>query len=195
MILVDYLMKWFKTKKNLYSLGAFIVIMLLMAWNFSYWAGEIQIKSGIIGSAGGSQGEGEEENWVYQLDVEEDVSGTLLIPSAGVFQSEDLSIAIIEFEVKETAVLGFVNVTVSSTRARPDFDLEVFGPNGESVGESKTEEADESIQIKEKQFNKTGPGTYKAQVENYSSFYIQYSLTIRIYIKVPLEEGEAAEGD
>jgi hypothetical protein len=52
MILVDYIIKWFSTRKNLYSLGAFTLIMILLGVNFSYWAGAIEV-SDIPGGGGG----------------------------------------------------------------------------------------------------------------------------------------------
>ena len=52
MILMDYLQNWFTTKKNLYSLGVFTLLMILLAVNFSYWAGAIEV-SDIPGDGGG----------------------------------------------------------------------------------------------------------------------------------------------
>jgi hypothetical protein len=43
MKLDEYLSKWIKTQKNLYGVAGFIVIMIILAMNFSYWAGAIKI--------------------------------------------------------------------------------------------------------------------------------------------------------
>jgi hypothetical protein len=53
MILADYLIKWFTTRKNLYSLIAFTLIMILLAANFSYWAGAIEVSDEPGGGGGG----------------------------------------------------------------------------------------------------------------------------------------------
>jgi hypothetical protein len=193
MIIVDELMKWFTTKKNMYSLGAFVAIMLLLAWNFSYWAGAIDIQGSVIGSVDGTGEEGEEENWVYELDVDDSHSGSFLVPSGGVIVIVGTNTAEYPFEVQETAGLGFVNVTMSGTHARPDLDLRVYGPDGGVVGESTTSEADEHVELDEKDFNRTGPGTYRAEVENYSTFNVDYTLTIQIFIKVPIENVDEGE--
>jgi hypothetical protein len=190
MILVDYFMNWFSTKKNLYSLGVFIALMVLMAYTFAFWAGEISIQDAIVGSAGGSEGEGEVENWAYELVTDDTHTGSLLVPSGGVIIIVGTNTAEHPFDVNESAGLGYINVTASGTHLRADLDLRVYGPDGDVVGESATEQADEYVELDERDFNRTGPGTYIAEVENYSTFNVEYTLTIQIYNKVPIEEDE-----
>lgn len=187
---IDMAIKWLRAPKTLRGIAGMTVIIIILAIDFAWWAGNIEViaASTIVGSGNDEVVEG--DNWTYGIDIDETITGTLLAPSGGIFRSEGLSIATYEFEVSENAVLGFVNVSVTSTKPRPDFDLRVYGPDGDSVGESATEEANEHIEIDAKQFNRTGPGTYEAEVDNYSSFYISYTLTIQIYIKVPIEEDD-----
>jgi hypothetical protein len=187
---IDMVVKWLKAPKTLKGIAGMTVIIIILAIDFWWWAENTNIIAAATIVGGGDDGVVEGDNWTYGLDIDETITGTLLAPSGGIFRSEGLSIATYDFEVSENAVLGFVNVSVTSTNARPDFDLRVYGPDGDSVGESATEEANEHIEIDERVFNRTGPGTYEAEVDNYSSFYIQYTLTIQIYIKVPIEEGD-----
>jgi hypothetical protein len=194
MILDEYLLKWIKTKKNLYGSIWFILIMIALAAVFSYWAGAIAI-NGDVNVITNEIGEEEEAPWTYQLDVDDTHSGTLLLPSGGTVKNPGITVAYHEFEVRENATLGFVNVTPTGTNARPDFDLRVYGPDGEQEAESATEEAAESIELTEKILNKTGPGIWMAEVDNYSSFNIDYTLTIQIYVKVPIEATDEKEGD
>jgi hypothetical protein len=187
---IDMAIKWFKTPKTQRGIAGMAVIIIVLAIDFAWWAGNIEVTAAttIIGSGDDEVVEG--DNWTYGIDIDETMTGTLLIPSGGIFKSEGLSTASYEFEVNENAALGFVNVSVTSNKARPDFDLVVYGPDGDSIGESKTEEANEHIEIDERVFNRTGPGTYVAEVDNYSSFFISYELTIQIYVKVPIEEDD-----
>lgn len=194
MILTDYLTKWISTKKNLYGLVGFTLIMILLAMNFSYWAGAITL-GGENNQNNLGGGEEEEEPWMYQLDVDDSHSGTLLLPSGGTVKNPGITIAYHEFEVRENATLGFLNVTPTGSNARPDIDLRVYGPDGEMKMESATEGASESITLSEKLLNKTEPGIWLAEVDNYSSFNLDYTLTIQIYVKAPIEETEKKEGD
>lgn len=187
---IDMFIKYITTPKTMKGMAGMAVIIIILAIDFAWWAGNIEVTAVAAAIGGGDSEIVEGDNWTYGLDIDETITGTLLAPSGGIFRSEGLSIATYEFEVSENAVLGFVNVTVTSSNARPDFDLRVYGPDGDSVGESATEEANEHIEIDARVFNRTGPGTYEAEVDNYSSFYVQYTLTIQIYIKVPIEEPE-----
>jgi membrane protease YdiL (CAAX protease family) len=83
--------------------------------------------------------EEEETPWFYELAVDDSHSGTLLLPSGGTVKNPGVTVAYHDFEVPENSTLGFLNVTVSGTAARPDFDLRVYGPDGELEAESATE--------------------------------------------------------
>ena len=187
---IDMTIKWLKAPKTMRGIAGMILIIIVLAIDFAWWAGNIEVTAAatIVGSGDDEVVEG--DNWTYGIDIDETITGTLLIPSGGIFGSEGLSIASYEFEVSPNAVLGFVNVSVTSNNLRPDFDLRVLGPDGNAVDESATEESNEEVEIDAQKFNKTGPGTYIAEIENFSSFFISYELTIQIYIKVPIEGEE-----
>ncbi len=193
MTLVDDIIKWFKAPKTIKGIVGMIAIIILLAADFAYWAGAIDVDD----QGGGSDGGGveEEQNGTLFLDVDDIHTGTLLIPSGGIIINEGNSIARHPFEVKENATLGYVNVSFQGTKLRPDFDLRVYGPDDSLVSESATEETDEVLELDEKDFNRTGPGTYVAEVENYSSLNIEYTLTIQIYIEIPIEESDEEEGE
>lgn len=134
-------------------------------------------------------------NWTLQLDIDEKHQGTLFIPSGGFIISEGNSVESHEFEVVNGTYVGYVNVTFEGTKARADFDLRVYGPGDKMVGESATEETNEYVELDEKDFNRTGYGIYTAEVENYSSFNIEYTLTIQTYIKVLIEGTDEDDGE
>ncbi len=195
MILADYLIKWFTTRKNLYSLIAFTLIMILLAANFSYWAGAIPTSDDEGDKPDGDEEEEEEVPWYYKLEVDESYSGTLLLPSGGTVKNPGVTVAYHDVEVPENSTLGFFNVSVSGNALRPDFDLRVYGPDGELVDQAATEAAEETLKIEYKVFNRTGAGTWRVEVDNYSSFNIGYTLTIQIHIRAPVEDPEKKEGD
>jgi hypothetical protein len=188
MALIDDIIKWFMTPKTIKGIAGMIVIIIILAADFAWWAGQ----EFATAASGTPDGEGEEEEMPYNivLDIDDTHTGTLLLPSGGTNKNPGVTVAYIEFDVKENATLGFLNLTPSGTKARPDFDLRVYGPDGDLVSESATEQADEYVELEDKDFNRTGPGMWMAEVDNYSSFNIGYTLTIQIHIKVPIEESD-----
>jgi hypothetical protein len=186
MELIDNIIKWLFAPKTIKGIIGMAVIIGVLAGDFMWWAGQ-DLASASSGST--SNGDVDEEApWTYFRDLDGSYSGTLPAPSGGSYKSQDVTVHYEDFEVKENATLGFVNVTPTGTNARPDLDLRVYGPDGELVAESATEQADEYIELDYEDFNRTGPGMWIAEVDNYSSFNMGFTLTIQIDIRVPLEE-------
>jgi hypothetical protein len=189
MSVMDEIIKWLKTPKTIRGIAGMVVIIIVLALDFAWWAGNIDVTASIIGANNDDGGE-EVGEWEYILDVDDSHSDSLLLPSGGVIIIGGTSVKDYPFEVKETAFSGFINVTASGTHARPDLDLKVYGPDGSEVGSSATEQADEYVELDYKVFNRTGPGTYIAEVENYSTFNVDFTLTIQVWNNVTVEGTE-----
>ena len=186
---MDMVKKWLFSPKTIKGTVGMAIILLVLAADFWWWANNIDISGNVAGA--GTNGDGNQvEEWEIVRDVDESIPDSLTLPSFGRIIIVGTSVKSYDFEVKERAVLGFINVTVTGTNAKPDLDLRVYGPDGKMVGESATTEADEKVFLNETSLNRTGPGTYTAKVENFSSFNVQYTLTIQIDIKVPKESTE-----
>jgi hypothetical protein len=184
---IDDFFKWFTTPKTLKGLAGMTFIIVILAIDFAWWAGQ-DLSTNVM-AASDEQVE-EEEAWMYELKVDETYTGTLLLPSGGQVKNPGVTVAYHDVEVPENSTLGFFNVSVSGNALRPDFDLRVYGPDGDLVDQAATEAADETLKIEFKVFNRTGAGTWRVEVDNYSSFNIGYTLTIQIHIRAPIEESE-----
>ncbi|UCE39223.1 MAG: hypothetical protein JSW00_08410 [Thermoplasmata archaeon] len=187
---MDNIIKWFKTPKTQKGIAGMIVIVIVLALDFAYWAGAIEVTGMTSGSEGGEEGEGAASNFTLELESEE-FSDSLIAPSPlGLASIEGLQYNNHDFEVKENGYEAYVNATVSggSPSARPDLELIVYDADGHVVSEQRTEAANEVAKIEEHELNVTG--TWTARVENYSSFNIGYTLTIDIFYKIPKETTE-----
>ena len=199
--LQDYVHEHDFEKKPVQVTGAilivFMVVVCTILMGITSAVGETDLSKMSTHSFEDTTGGEEEEEtlWYYELAVDDSHSGTLLLPSGGTVKNPGVTVAYYDFEVPENSTLGFFNVTVSGTALRPDFDLYIYGPDGEEVASAATEAAEESLKIEYKVFNRTGPGTWRAEVDNYSAFNIGYALTIQIHIRAPIEDPEENEGD
>lgn len=184
---IDDIIKWFKAPKTIKGLAGMTLIIIILAVDFAWWAGqEFNVTASILPDPNG----GDEPLWFHDRAVDDPYSGTLLLPSGGTVKNPGVTVAIVPFDVPENATRGFFNATHSGNAARPDLDLRIYGPDGEEVASAATEAADESLIIEYKVFNRTGPGKWTAEVDNYSSFNIGWELTIQIDVRAPLEEEE-----
>jgi hypothetical protein len=184
---IDDVFKWLKSPKTLKGLAGMAFIIIILALDFAWWAGQ-DLTTNV--RAASDEEVVEEEPWQYELAVDDTYTGTLLLPSGGQVKNPGVTVAYHDVEVPENSTLGFFNVSVSGNALRPDFDLRVYGPDGELVDQAATEAADETLKIEFKVFNRTGAGTWRVEVDNYSSINIGYSLTIQIHIRAPIEENE-----
>ena len=192
MMIDEFLLKWIKNKKNLYGLVGFTVIMMILAADFAYWAGEITINAAVAtGPDDESDGEDQiqwEEVLVYQFEQED----TLMAPGFGVNKGGQTTKSY-DFPVEENASRVEVTTTHTGNSISPDVDLEVFGADGESAGSSGNQDAEEAVLLKERDFENHGFGTYRADVHNFRNIAITYKITIDVYYKVPANETD--EGD
>jgi hypothetical protein len=191
MILVDFLTKWISTKKNLYAIAGFTVIMLVLAADFAYWAGAIDVNAVI----GGNQEEAEEEEvieWqevlVYQFEQED----TIMTPGFGVIGGSSTTKSY-DFPIEANASRAEIITTHTGNSLSPDVDLVVYGADGEEAGSSGNQDAEEAVLLDEKDFKRHGEGTYRADVHNFRNIAVTYTITIEIYYKFPANETEEGE--
>ncbi len=178
--IINDVSKWFRIRKNMYGVLAWIAIVFLLAGDFSYWAGAIEVadKTTDTGSDDDDDKIIPEGNFTVVFEKLPPVSGSFPV---GRPQTQN-DAAQHPFEVKADACIGWVNLTGSGV-GRPDIDLYIMDPKGKVQASAATPEASESAIIKEKNFNRGGPGTWIAVVDPYSGFNLEYTLDITIGYK------------
>ena len=185
MTLIDNILKWFKTPKTLYGIAGMIVIIIVLALDFAYWAGAINV--GSPSNSGTGEGENETGEWeevpVYHFEQED----TIMAPGFGQINNEYTSKRY-DFPVEENASKAEIITTHTGITIRPDVDLYVYGPDGEQVGNSAGSNAEEGVKLDDKVFEQHGIGNYVAEVRNYKNINIQYEITIDVYYMVPANE-------
>lgn len=191
MELTDYLSSWVSTKKNIYGLAGFTVIMLLLAANFAYWAGAIKVSGPIAGAQAEGEG-GEQVQWEEVLVYHFEQEDTLMLPGFGQVGGGSTTKSY-DFPVEENASRAEITTTHTGTNLSPDVDLEVFGADGESAGSSGNQDAEEAVYLDERNFKSHGFGTYRADVHNFRNIAITYKITIDVYYNVPVNDTD--EGD
>jgi len=187
----EFLLKWIKNKKNLYGLVGFTIIMMILAADFAYWAGAINV-SGPVEGAQAEEEDGEQIQWEEVLVYHFEQEDTLMAPGFGVIGGSSTTKSY-DFPVEENASKAEITTTHTGTNLSPDVDLEVFGADGESAGSSGNQDAEEAVLLKERDFENHGFGTYRADVHNFRNIAITYKITIDVYYKVPANETN--EGD
>ena len=191
MTLIDSIIKWFKAPKTLYGIAGMIVIIIVLALDFAYWAGAIEV--GSISTTGTVEEENETIEWEEVLVYHDEQEDTIPAPGLGQINN-DYTSKKYPFPVEENASKAEIITTHTGVSPRPDVDLYIFGPDGETVGSSAGSNAEEGVKLDEKVFEQHGTGNYIAEVRNFKNFNIQYRITIDVYYKVPANEtGE--EGD
>lgn len=191
MTLIDSIIKWFKAPKTLYGIAGMIVIIIVLALDFAYWAGAIEVGSPSTSGPVDEENETIEYEDVLLYHDEQDDS----IPAPGFGQiNNDYTSKKYPFPVEENASKAEIITTHTGVTLRPDVDLYIFGPDGEQVGYSAGSNAEEGVKLDDKDFEQYGFGTYVAEVRNFKNFNIQYRITIDVYYRVPANETDE-EGD
>jgi hypothetical protein len=173
--------KWFKIRKNMYGILAWIFIIFLLAGDFHYWAGAIETVDGKTIVPPPPQ-----ENVTVEGDYT--VAFETLGPTSGSFtfgrpNTEDDS-DLVPFEVKENAAVIYINLTADGSGARSDLDLYILDPSGKVQGSSASPEASEAAVVDAKSCKRGGAGTWNAKVDPYTGFNLQYTLDVTIGYKI-----------
>ena len=165
--LMDDIMGWFKNPKTLKGLAMYAVVTVILALDFAYWAGAIEVEEYQVGEVviiEIPETIEVEENYTLVEEVILDQTGPAGRGSPAGFNYED-----VPFTVNEGAKLLRVYLTSDDPRTAPretDYDLEVYGPDGSNAGTSAGPNYEEEVVLNyTKKANKTIPaGTYNARV-------------------------------
>ncbi|MCD6461876.1 MAG: hypothetical protein J7L61_03945 [Thermoplasmata archaeon] len=158
--IVEPIVKWFKDPKTIKGLAMYAAVIVLMAFNFAYWAQAVP-----VGAPPETGGEVEEENntaeanYTLEKVLVADETGT-----AGRGSPLQRSTTTMTFDLAEGAKIVYVNLTCENPRSRTDYDLNVYYPDGKNAGSSAGPDATESVKLEAKG-NKTLPsGTYEVEI-------------------------------
>lgn len=193
MTLMDDIIKWFKAPKTIKGIAGMIVIIILLAVDFAYWAGAIEVTPYTPGSGGGGDQDGI-ENYTIEKEVPLDQQDTITAPGFG--QPIPETYRDYPFTIEENATEAIINVTLldslNGVFLPPDLDLYVYGPGGDEIGMSATQGGDESVTLSNRTLEREGPGEYVATVKSYRGIQVTYQVTAEVFYMVPFEaeEGE-----
>lgn len=191
MTFIDDIMKWFTKPKSLYGIAGMIGIVILLAADFAYWAGAIEVEE-FGGVADDEPVEGEEVEMMEVNVYHDEQTDTILIPGFGQIGGSTTTMTY-PFPVEDNATRATVITTDAGNNARPDIDLYIYGPDGSEVANSAGATADEAVELDYKDFERHGFGTYTAEVRNFSNLGATYTITIDVYKEVPLNQTEEGE--
>ncbi len=188
---IDDVRKWFLTPKTLKGIAGMIVIVIVLALDFAYWAGAIDVTD--LASGEGAEVVEENETYTYETVRELDESNTITAPGLG----QDITSASEShpFNIEINASEAIINLTLEDgTGINLDLDLYVYAPDGEEFA-AASEDADESLTLSEKVLERKGAGEWTATVKAFTGWQLTYSITGDVTYKYPLEEGEAENGE
>ncbi|GEM_PF-6011097 len=156
----DATIKWFKERKNQKAIAMYLVVIILLYFDFAYWAGHIEVTGELSSTPPPVETNvTEESNYTLEKVVVYDDTG-----SAGRGSPMGLSTKEIPFTIGENAKAIYVNLTCENPRQRTDYDLNVYYPDGKNAGSSAGPSYEESVPIVAKG-NKTLPaGDYTAEI-------------------------------
>jgi len=205
MTLIDMIIKWFKAPKTLYGIAGMIVIIIVLALDFAYWAGAIEIGSTSNGPGGGG---GDDEVEIPD-DYLETISGSLEHGrkvyafqqltndprGEGEGETYNLYPVPIEYNVSE------IQITSDGDGGRPridggdsnDIDLYLYAPGNEAGGNFEStnpnyEGASQYIQEGISQDN-LEIGNWTLRVDCYTGNGVQYTIDV-VVSYVPGNETE-----
>ena len=191
MTLVDDIIKWFMKPKTIQGIAGMVVIIIVLALDFAYWAGAIDVSS--ITTGGTQEAVNETVEMIEVVGYHFEQEDTIIAPGLGRLNNDFTSIRY-TFPVENNASMATIITTHTGNNIRPDVDLYVYAPSGEQIGSSADASAEEAVKLDDKDFERHGPGSYIAEVVNFSNLAITYVITIDVYYEVPAnataEEGE-----
>lgn len=206
MTLIDNIIKWFKAPKTLYGIAGMIVIIIVLALDFAYWAGAIDVGSPSSGSNGG----GDDDEVVLPDDYLETHTdslehGRMIAPQVPHPQGEGEGVTYNLYSVPVESNRSEIEIVSSGDGGSPpridggdrnDIDLYLYKPGKNAGGdfdstepdyEAATQYIDEGLSE-----DKLEPGNWTLRVECYTGNNFQYTVEIQILYALgnETEEGE-----
>ena len=185
MMMIEPIIKWFKTPKTLQGIAGMIVIVIVLALDFAYWAGAIAVETDTLEQTGEEPEEVTE--WMEEVTYHFEQEDTIYAPGFG-FVNNEYTSKQYDFPVEENASKAEIITTHTGSHPSPDIDLYIIGPDGEEFTYSADTSAEEGVKLDEKDFEKHGYGMYTADVRNFRGVAVTYKITIDVYSKVPANE-------
>ncbi len=190
MALVDDIIKWFRIPKTLYGIAGLIGIIIILAADFAYWAGAIDVRNP---DADVTVEEEDIEVETEEINVYHDEqTDTILLPGFGQIGGSGTTITY-DFPVEDNATRATIITTNQGNNARPDIDLYIYGPDGSEVANSAGSTADEAVELDYKDFERNGYGQYTAEVRNFSSPAVTYEIVMDVYKEVTVNQTDEGE--
>ena len=190
MALIDDILKWFMKPKTLYGIVGMIGIIIILAADFAYWAGAIDV---IDPNADVTV---EEEEIVVETEevniYHDEKTDTIYAPGGGILIN-DFTSKQYPFTVEDNATRATIITTNQGNSFRPDIDLYIFGPDGSEVASSAGATADEAVELDYKDFERNGYGQYTAEVRNFSNLAVTYEIVIDVYKEMPVNQTDDGE--
>lgn len=187
MTLMDDIIKWFRKPKTLYGIAGLVAIVIILAADFAYWAGAIDV---LEPSSDVTDVEEEIEVETEEVNIYHDEQTDTIYAPGFNYIINDYTAVQYPFTVEDNATRATVITTNQGNNFRPDVDLYVYGPDGNEVSRSAGSTADEAVQLDYKDFEREGYGQYTAEVRNYSNIAITYEIVIDVYKEMPVNQTE-----
>jgi len=198
MKVIDDFMKWVKKPRNIQGIAVFIVLVFILALDFAYWAGAIEL--GDLGGDGGGGG-GEEEQIVpedYDSGVISDslqhgrkmyAFQQLLDDPRGEGEGETYNLYPVPIETNTSEVLIVSDGDGGRPRIdggdRNDVDLYLYAPDKEAGGNFESTDPDyqgASSSIQEAISERIRiPGNWTLRVDCYTGEDVTYTIQIQVF--------------
>lgn len=198
MTLIDNIIKWFKAPKTLYGIAGMIVIIIVLALDFAYWAGAIEVGSATSGSGGGGGGEEPEVPDDYDVTISGNLEHgrkmyafqQLTNDPRGEGEGETYNL----YPVPVEANISEIQIVSDGDGGRPridggdsnDIDLYLYAPEKEAGGnfestdpdhEAATPYIEEAIKIS----RPLELGNWTLRVDCYTGNNVQYNIQIQVF--------------
>ncbi len=204
MTLIDNIIKWFKAPKTLYGIAGMIVIIIVLALDFAYWAGAIDV--GSTGSGSGENGDGEEveipDDYLdaFSDSLERGSYRRPMIPDPR-GEEEGVTYNLYTFPIE----INRSEITITSdgdpgspprgdSGDRNDIDLYLYRPGNDASGDLETTNPDYQAAtpyIAEKfEDDDLDPGNWTLRVDCYTGSNVQYDIEIVVTYSLGNETDE-----
>lgn len=195
---MDDLLKWFKKSKNQQGIVVFIVLIIILALDFAYWAGAIDVMG--FGSNGG------EDEDVVDVEIPEDYDSGVISDSLvhgrkmyafqqlmddprgeGEGETYNLYPVLIETNSSEVQIVsdGDGGRPRIDGGDRNDVDLYLYAPDKEAGGDFESTDPDHqgaSASIQEAISEKIRiPGNWTLRVDCYTGEDVAYTIQIQVF--------------
>ncbi len=196
MALIDDIIKWFKKPKTIKGIAGMIVIVIVLALDFAYWAGAIEVGTFTNGSGGGGPSEPIEIPDDYNVTINDDLQRgshvTAFVPdprgeAEGV--TYNLYSVLVEYNITEIKIESSGDPE-SPPRGdggdRNDIDLYMYKPGKDAGGDqadtnpdysAATQYINEMMTIKKSTLEW---GNWTLRVDCFTGDNVQYEIQIQV---------------